>query len=429
MALTSGKIVLNYFDKVIETYEHQMLMLDLVNSYTPSAGDLQNSGNVIWRNVQQHARIVEGFDLSGVSSADKQVIQEEYPAVLGLPQNDLWELRVDDLRDPTFWDNRAVQSGKLQATNLNQAMAQAIVDQGSIYFESNAASGFDIVGEAKTIMDERQTSAMERHFLFTSRDELKFAKDLAARQTLQGRPENDAWKKGQIGSNVAGFDIHAGSFVPLLAGSNITDTTTTATLTFGPEAGTVHPTTKVVTNIDYRTADIPVVATSAYAVGDKVTLDNTGPVPVQSIGLADKNPSGQSMTFTVVGIPDATTLTIFPKPIALDDAGLSAIEAEYANIDTQVISGATVQKINTVAQRPNIFWDRNAIELLKGEAPLKLMSDFAGMKVLQSTMSNGQTMYMIYDGNILTTNFTCRVFVWWGITIANPSACGSCVTL
>ena len=215
----------------------------------------------------------------------------------------------------------------------------------------------------------------------------------------------------------------------MLAGSNITDTTTTATLSFAPEGGTVNATTKVVTNVDYRTADIPVVASAAYAVGDKVTLDNTGPIPVQSIGLADKNPSGQSMTFTVVGIPDGTTLTIFPKPIALDDAGLSAIEAQYANIDTQVVSGAVVQKINTVSQRPNIFWDRNSIELLKGEAPLKLMSEFGGMQVMQSTMSNGQTMYMIYDGDILTTQFTCRVFVWWGITIANPSACGSCVTV
>jgi len=108
---------------------------------------------------------------------------------------------------------------------------------------------------------------------------------------------------------------------------------------------------------------------------------------------------------------------------------LSAIEKEYANINTQVLSGAAVTQVNTVSQRPNIFWDKNAIELLKGEAPLKLMSEFAGMKVLQSTMSNGQTMYMIYDGDILTTNFTCRVFVWWGITIANPQACGSCITI
>jgi len=417
MALTSGKIVLNYFDKVIETYEHQMLMLNLVNSYTPSAGDLQNSGNVIWRNVQQHARIVEGFDLSGVSAADKQVIQEEYPSVLGLPQNDLWELRVDDLRDPTFWDNRAVQSGKLQATNLNKAMAKAIVEQGSIYFESNATSGFDI-----------ETASDDRNFLFTSRDELKFSKDLAARQTLQGRPENDAWSKGQIGSNVAGFNIHAGSFVPLLAGGGVTPTTTTATLSFAPEAGTVNAVTKVVTNIDYRTATIPVLASATYAIGDKLTLDN-GAVPVQSVGQADKNASGQPKTFTVVGIPNGTSLEIFPKPIALDDAALSAIEKEYANINTQVLSGAVVTQINTVSQRPNIFWDKNAIELLKGEAPMELMSEFSGMKELHTTMSNGQTMYMIYDGDILTTNFTCRVFVWWGITIANPQACGSCITI
>jgi len=51
-----------------------------------------------------------------------------------------------------------------------------------------------------------------------------------------------------------------------------------------------------------------------------------------------------------------------------------------------------------------------------------------GMKVISSTMSNGQKMYMAYDGNILDLSFTCRLFTWYGVTVADPQACGSFTT-
>ena len=43
------------FEKAMETYEHQMQMLDLVDVFTPDPAAFQNSSNVIWRPKQQHA--------------------------------------------------------------------------------------------------------------------------------------------------------------------------------------------------------------------------------------------------------------------------------------------------------------------------------------------------------------------------------------
>jgi hypothetical protein len=180
--------------------------------------------------------------------------------------------------------------------------------------------------------------------------------------------------------------------------------------------------------VDYRIATIPVAASAGYNVGDKIIFDNGG-TPVESVGLADKTATGQAMTFTIVAIPDGTSISVYPKPIAADDVALSALEQAYANIDTTITNGALVTRLNTDASaRTNLFWDKEAVEVLGGTIPADLFSQFDGMKVISSTMRNGQTMYMVYDGNIATLTFRCRLFVWYGITVVDPSRCGVGVT-
>ncbi len=398
----------------------------MVNLFRPNDADMQNSGNVVWRPVQQHAPIIDGFDLTGLET---DIIEETYPAVLGTPKNDFVEQRVDDLRDMQFWERRGEQSGKKQATELNRAIASLISNTGSLYYNTTAASGYDAIAEAQAMLNERQKSTDEqRYVMLNDRDTLKFGQDLAARQTVQGRPA-DTWATGQIGANVAQFDVYTGSFNPNLAGNATAATTTTAAVSEKPEGGSVNATTLVVTNVDYRVGTIPVVASAGYLVGDKVKFTN-GAVDVKSIGLADKSLNDEAMTFTVTGVPNGTTIEVYPKPIALDDAGLSTLEKAYANIDTQIGNGADVTILNSYAgtKKVNTFWCKNSIEVTGGDAPVELLSTFGGMRVISDTMSNGQTLYMAYDGNIDKLTFKFRIFTWYGITNADPSANGSFVT-
>jgi len=425
MAAT-GKIAEVLFEKTLDTYEHQTQMLDLVTLFKPNDSDMQNSGNVVWRPTQQHAPIIDGFDLTGLET---DIIEETYPAVLGTPKNDFVEQRVDDLRDMQFWERRGEQSGKKQATELNRAIAALITNTGSIYFDTAATSGYDAIAEAQVTLNERQKSSTEmRYTMLNDRDTLKYGKDLAGRQTLQGRPD-DTWATGQIGANVAGFDVYTGSFNPSLAGNATGATAVTATVSEKPEGGSVNATTMVVTNVDYRVGTIPVFDTTGYLVGDKVKFDN-GSADVMSIGLADKSLNDTPMTFTIVGVPDGTTLEVYPKPIALDDPALSTIEKAYANIDTQIASGATAVILNNYAntKKVNTFWCKNSIEVTGGDAPVELLSTFGGMRVISDTMSNGQTLYMAYDGNIDKLTFKFRLFTWYNITNADPSANGIFVT-
>ncbi len=423
---STGKIAEVYFENVLDTYEHQMQMLDLVDVFEPNAADFQNAGNVVWRPVQQHAPIINGWDLTGQQTG---IIEETYPALLGEPANDFFEQRADDLRDMRFWERRGQQSGMKQATELNSRLASLVATTGSLFYRSNANSGYDFIAQAQALMNERQflgQDVTERYFFLNDRTNLKFGQDLAGRQTVQGRPE-DTWKTGQIGQNVAEFDVYTGSFLTNLAGGASPGGTVTATVSEAPEGGSVSS-TGVVTNVDYRVGTIPVDATAGYNVGDKIRFLN-GPNPVESLGLADKNPTGQAMTFTIIGIPDGTTLEVFPKPIALDDPSLSTLEQAYANINTQIASSATFERLNIDASaKTNIFWAKNSIEVTGGDAPIELLNEFGGMKVISETMSNGQKMYMAYDGNIDNMTFKCRVFTWYGLTNKNPSANGVAVS-
>ena len=422
---STGKIVEVLFENTIETYETQEQMLPLVDFHQPDGDTMQNSDNFIWQTVQQHAPIITGWDVTG---NEQEIIEETYPSVLGTPKNDFVQQRADQMRTTKFWEDRGKASGMQQATELNKSITSAMATQGSMFYRSNATSGYDFISEAQATMNERQGMNNGRCFMLNDRDTKLFSSDLAARQTLQGRPESDAWSKGQIGSNVAGFDIYTGSFLTNLTGGAAVSTTVTGNQSFKPEGGSVDATTGVATNVDYRVAVIPVAASAGYTIGDKVTINNTA-VPVESIGLADKNGTGQAMTFTIVAKPSGTSISVYPKPIAADDGALTATEAAYANINTVILNAATVERVNSDAtNKTNLFWDKSAVEVLGGTIPANLFAQFDGMKVISHTMKNGQEMYMVYDGNIATMNFRYRLFTWYGVTIKDPSRVGVAVT-
>ena len=424
MSLSTGKIALALFEKTKETYEHQIDMVNMTDFHQPDGGTMQNTGNFIWYPVQQHAPIIDGWDLSGQETG---IIEETYPALLGTPSNDFVKMRADDMRDQRFWENRGEESGKRQATELNKKIASAIAVQGSMFYRSNVTSGYEFIAEAQAIMNERQSKTDQRYFMLNDRDTLLFAKDLAARQTLQGKPA-DTWKTGQIGQNIAEFDVFTGSFLPNITGGADPDVTVTGAQAFVPVGGTVNATTGVVTNVDYREASLIVNNSALVTVGDKFQLENTA-VEIQSIGLADKTASGQAMTFSVIELTDGTHIKIYPKPIAADQAGITTLEAAYANIHTAILGAATLTRLNIDASnKTNLFWDKSAVEVIGGSIPAELFKQYDGMKVITDTMSNGLNLYLVYDGNIDTMTFRFRLFTWYGITIKNPSNCGVAVT-
>lgn len=424
MSLSTGKIAEVLFEKTKEMYEHQLDMVEMTNFHQPDGGTMQNTGNFIWYPIQQHAPIITGWDLSGQETG---IIEETYPALLGTPSNDFVKMRADDMRTTRFWATRGEESGKRQATELNKLIATAIATQGTLFYRSNVTSGYEFIAQAQAIMNERQHKSSQRYYMLNDRDTLLFSKDLAARQTLQGRAA-DTWKTGQIGANIAEFDVFTGSFLPNITGGADPAVTVTGDHVFVPVGGSVNATTGVVTNVDYRECTLIVNDSSLVSVGDKFQLENTA-VEIQSIGLADKTASGQAMTFTVIEITDATHIKVYPKVVAADQAGISVLEAAYSNIHTAILNAATITRLNIDASnKTNLFWDKSAVEIIGGTIPAELFKQYDGMKVITDTMANGLNLYLVYDGDIATMTFRFRLFTWYGITICNPSNCGVAVT-
>lgn len=432
--LNTGKIATVIFENMLETYTHQSKLLERVMFYMPSAAEMQNSNNLIWRPVQQHAPIMTGWSTTDATLHKTGIIEQTYPATLGEPKNDFVEIRADDLRDPVFWERRGKQSGMQQATYLNRMIANAIKDEGSLFYRatSSTENGYNHIASAETMMAEREVyDSGKRTFILNNRDTQKFANDLASRQTVQGRPE-EAWAYNQIGSNVAGFDVFTGSYLPTILGPNgaISGISTVDADDFDPRTGSVS-TTGVVTNVDYRSMSISIKGPNASRLkkGDKITLAG-----VNSIAKASKVDTGQLMTFTITAKASNTSITISPVPIKYDEAqnsgALGVLKNAYSNTMGDIVMSTAINVLNTdVSKRTNVFFDQSAVEVLGGSVPASLFKSFNGHKVITERMPNGQELYMLYGGNIDDMTFKFRCFTWWGVTIANPEACGVSVTI
>ena len=128
------------------------------------------------------------------------------------------------------------------------------------------------------------------------------------------------------------------------------------------------------------------------------------------------------MTFTIVAKPSGTSVTLWPRPIALNDAGITTADKAYANINTQILNTATMNRVNIDATtQPSIFWEKNSIEVLGGKVPMELLGQWGGMKVATERLSNGLNMYMLYDGNIANLQARWRMFIWYGVNNARPA--------
>lgn len=431
--LTTGKIASVMFDSYVETYKKQTALIDMMDYEPLDAAKLQNTGNTVFYPVQQHRPVLSNFDLSG---QEQGIIEQTVPISLGDPTGDLIEQRIDDMRDTRFFERAGRQGAMQQATELNSNLARVITNTGSLYYRfdtSSSTNGFEFASEAQRLLDEREIYDLEgRCMVLNPTDQQTFAGELSGRQTLGSKAERseNAYATGNVGEYVASFDIYKGSYNPTLAATaGAASTTTTADVSLAPEAGSVNNVTNTVTNVDYRSGVIPVTSSASFSVGDWVTFSNSG-TPVQSIGLGSKEASGNAMTFKIVSIPDATSVEVFPKPIAKDDAALTALEKAYANIDTQITNGATMDRVNTntSAERSNIFWAKDSIKMISGEVPWEMMQDFNSAKVLSETLDNGMKIYMIYDGDMVKATFRYRLFLWYGISNFNPMANGVGVT-
>lgn len=414
MANSTGKILVTMFDKIVKQMDENDIYTRLmdVDSITPDR--MQNASNVFWRPVEQQRPEIDGWNLTGLETG---VIEQYYPLTLLTPKNDFIQMRVDDLRDEGFM-NRAVRSSvsNLQSA-MNKRIAELVPSTGSLYYESNA-TGYNFVAEADTIMTERQCNRDSgASFFMAPRVAKVMANDLASRDSSLTGINLDAYKKNLINANIAGFDVwRAPTYGTVAARANATTTTVASNVVEVPRgyqtvSGTDLP-------VDYRYGTISLTSGANYNVGDVITIAGR-----YALGLKDKVNTNQLMTFKIIS-KNTNDIVVYPKPIAANQAGITTEQAAYANISSAIVAGDVVSKVNATGGQANAFWANDSIGIVSGDAPIELLNEFDGMKVVSDTLSSGVKLYMAYDAALATLNCRVRLFTWYGLCNKDPSRNG-----
>lgn len=417
MANSTGKILVTLFDGVMEQMSKNNAYLSNVETDSIAPDRMQNASNVYWRTVEQQSPVIEGWDMTGNETG---IIEQYYPLTLETPKNDFVGMRVDDLRDKGFLQRRTMSSSKKLNSDLNKRIADLVADTGSLYYESSN-TGYNFVAEADTIMTERQCARdMGATFMFNPRTAQIMSNDLASRDSSLSDINKKAYESGMINPNIAGFKTYrSATYGSVVTALNATTTTVSGDVTEVPEGYTT--TGGVNVNVDYRYGVIPFTAVTNFQVGDVITIGG-----VNALGLMDKVDTGELMTFRIISI-DSLNVTVYPKPIAADQAGITDAQAAYANISTSIDSGDTITKVNTTGGQANSFWADDSICVVSGDAPLELLNEFDGMKVVSETLDNGVKLYMAYDARLDTLQARVRLFTWYGLCNKDPSRNGNAI--
>jgi len=280
-----------------------------------------------------------------------------------------------------------------------------------------AATGFDDVALCEAIMNEQGVPGFDRYLALTTRDYNGMASNLASRATMQGKPVT-AYEKAFVGQ-VASFDTYKLDTSYRLAaaagGGGITMSTLDGGGNYYTPVATRTAATGETSNVDNRYQTITVSSTASVAAGDAFTV-----AALDSVHHITKGDSGQLKTFRVISVDSGTTMTISP-PMITAQGGTDA-ELQYQNcvINTKAANSAIVF-LNTVAAGVNVFWQKDAIELLPGRYAVP--TD-AGVAVMRGTTDNGIELVMqkFYDINTMKTKY--RWDTRFGVVNKQPEMSG-----
>ena len=422
MSLKEGQLVTYALDEIINTVENITPMASKVTKYTPPAESMQRSGNTVWMPVEQEAPTQEGWDLTSKAT---NILELSVKCNMGVPDNDFFQLRADDLRDERSYRRRINASAKKLANNIESAIAKQAAEMASLVIYDagqigpSGTSGWDFISDAEQIMFARELNRdMGVSYFLNSKDYRKAGRSLVDGDIF-GRIPEEAYRNGTIQKQVAGFDeVLRSTKLPTIAKNTATGVTVTGAQKFKPQAYTTDADGNN-ENVDNRVASVVVSSTTGFKRGDKISF--TG---VKFLSQMAKNVLTDDATFSVTRVIDGTHLEITPKPIALDDTTLTAEEKAYANVNTSLAASAPVKILNIADAVSNVFWADDSIRLLS--QPIPVTHDlFAGMKT-QSFSIDGIGVNGIFatQGDISTLSGKCRIAVWYSACAVRPEAIG-----
>lgn len=403
------------WEQMLPGFEDALTISLNVSKYSTDSTTMARTGDVIWRPMPY---IMTSYDGMDQTANFKDKTQLSVPATLGYSKASPWQMDAKELRD-ALQEDRLLESAKqILASNINTAVMDIAALQGTLVVKRTAAaSGYDDAAQLDAIMNEQGVMMDERTWAVTTRDYNGMASNLAARQTMQGKPTT-AYERSFVGT-VAGFDTFKMDTTRRLTaaaggGSLTIDTRDSAVNYYIPQA-TTTATTGQRSNVDNRYQRITVSSTTSVAAGDCCTF-----ATVNSVHHITKQDTGQLKTFRVISVDSSTTMTISPPIISNQVASDSSEQYQNCVVNTKASNSAIVF-LNTVTAGVNPFWHRNAIELMPGRYSVP---ENAGAAVMRATTTQGIELVFQKQYDIKTMKTFYRVDTLFGVTMSNPEMAG-----
>lgn len=408
------------FEDLLEGFQDALVLSRNVSVYNTNQTEMARSSNTIWRPqpyIAQSINSTPGTPIPGYQGMTQLAV----PATLGFSKTVPWEMTTLELRD-ALQEGRLGDSAKQKlASDINIAIMNAAAGLGSLVVPIAAAAGdYDDVALCDSIMNEQGVPDYDRFMALSSRDYNGLAGNLAAATRSFGNSKSDkAYERSFVG-DVAGFGTYkmdyANRLLAAAGGTGLTIDTngSNSQANYVPQATSTSVGGQI--NVDNRFQTVTVSATTNVRAGDAFTI-----AEVYAVHHITKQSTGQLKTFRVVSVDSGTTMTITPPIIGAQGTPTDA-QLQYKNVDVAIAAdAAAITFLNKNTAQVNVFWQRDALEILPGRYAVP--AD-AGVAVMRATTDQGVELVMqkFYDIDSMTIKY--RLDTLFGVVNKAPEQSG-----
>ena len=412
------------FENLLEGFHDALVLSRNVGIYNTDQTMMARTNDIIWRPMPYIAQSISSTPGTPIPGY-QDMTQLSVPATIGFSRTVPWTMTTLDLRD-------ALQEGRLGdaakqklASDINLAIMNAAANLGSLVVDVGAPAGtYDDVALCDSIMNEQGVANYDRYLALSSRDYNGLAGNIAtgasgtAARSFNGSKSNSAFERSFVGM-VAGFETFKFDYANRLTGAApaapVTIDTQAAANNYYVPAATSTAISGETQNVDNRFQTITVNATAGIVAGDAFTIDG-----VEAVHHITKQGTGQPKTFRVVSVPAGGTDLVITPPIISAQGGSDA-ELQYQNVIVTPLAAAAITFLNVNTASVNVFWQRDALELLPGRYAVP--AD-AGAAVMRATTDNGIEVVMqkFYDIDSMTIKY--RLDTLFGVVNKQPEMSG-----
>lgn len=409
------------FEDLLEGFHDALVLSRNVGIYNTDQTMMARTNDVIWRPMPYIAQSISSTPGTPIGGY-QDMTQLSVPATIGFSRTVPWTMTTLDLRD-ALQEGRLGEAAKQKlASDINLAIMNAAANLGSLVVDIGAAAGtYDDVALCDSIMNEQGVADYDRFLALSSRDYNGLAGNIAgaaaaATRSFGGNKSNTAFERSFVGM-VAGFETfkfdYANRLTGAAGGATLIDTQVGAGNYYVP-AATSTALSGETQNVDNRFQTITVDNTGGIVAGDAFTISG-----VEAVHHITKQGTGQPKTFRVVQVVNGTDLVITPPIISAQ--GGSDAELQYQNCIVTPAAAAPFTWLNVNTAAVNVFWQRDALELLPGRYAVP--TD-AGTAVMRATTDQGIEVVMqkFYDIDSMTIKY--RLDTLFGVVNKQPEMSG-----